>query len=356
MKKLCLLMALLLTFALLIPISAAEEEIPSLFAGDEAWYKDALSPLVIRDGVSYIPAELCAMFDYISVTIPRADNLLIHNTNTGEYISVLFSKQSAAVNGEIVNDIYVFRDSGMFYVDAELVSEAVGLTLEKYESPDGRISLRLSDDERIFTLDELIAAYLPEEEADDGDVITELDEEIPSYDGKLKRIYVICEMPESEYVQFPAQLNCELYGIGYTMFLNSDSTADDILTAYADGEYGIVTDSDDPATALDELNERISSYTRRNTHFTLSTGDEEKDSALRAAGYIPIEPDFSVNGASHPDTLLVDIINYIGKEGSCTLYLENCWNSEQMIILLSEIKSDLYRTANLSDASAGGTN
>lgn len=352
MKKICLLMVLVISFVLLTPISAAED-IPSLFAGDEAWYKDAVSPLVIRDGSCYIPAELCSMFDYISVTTPRDDNLLIHNTNTGEYISVLFSKRSAAVNGEIIRDITVFRDSGMFYVDAELIAEAVGLTLEKYESPEGNISLRLSDDERIFTLDELISAYLPDEEAAEDDVLTEIEEEeTPSYDGKLKRIYVLCESPESEYVQFPAQVNCELYGIEYTMFLRADNTTEDILTAYADGEYGIVADGEDIAGALDELNTEISAYTRRKTHFTLSTGDEEKDVELRAAGYIPIVPDFVVNGVSYPDAMLVDIINYIGAAGSCTLYLEDCWNSERMVILLSEINSELYSTANLSDAAA----
>lgn len=356
MKKLCLVMVLILFTTLLTPVSAAEEDIPSLFAGDEAWYKDAVSPLVIRDGVCCIPAELCSMFDYISVTTPRDDNLLICNTNTGEYVSVLFSKQSAAVNGKIVSGISVFRDSGMFYVDAELIAEAVGLTLEKYESPDGSISLRLSDEERIFTLDELISAYLPDEELEEDDVLTELEEEeIPLYDAKLKRIYVLCESSESDSVQFSAQESCEMYGVEYTLFLGSHNTTEDILSAYADGEYGIVADGEDVAalqTELDELNGDISVYTGRRTHFTLSTGDTEQDDALRAAGYIPIVPDFTVNGASYPDAMLPDIINYIGTAGSCTLYLEDCWNSERMVILLSEIKSERYRTANFSDAAA----
>lgn len=363
MKKLLLLMLAAVCALLLTPISAVEEDIPSLFAGDEEWYKDGISPLVVRDGVCCIPAELCSMFDYISVTAPSDDNLLIHNTNTDEYISVLFSSQSAAVNGKIVEGITVFRDSGMFYIEAELTAEAVGLTLEKYEYGDGRLSLRLSDENRIFTMEQLIASYFPQavDDPDDGgltDVLPEEEETV--YDSNLKRIYVLCETPESDSVMFPARENCEMYGIGYTWFLKTGDSADDIVNALADGEYGITadgwSDADDLAAKLDELDAKVSKYTRRRARFTLSTGDREADDVLRKAGYIPIEPDFVVNGASYPDALIVDIINYIGSTGSCTLYLEDCWNSERMVILLSEMEHVMYRTANLSDIVVSGEN
>lgn len=360
MKKLCLHIALICCLALFISsVSAAEQDIPTLFAGDEAWYKDEVSPLVIRDGVNFIPAELCSMFDYISVTTPTDNNLLIHNTNTGEYISVLFNRQSAAVNGTIVENTPVFRDSGMFYIDAQLAANAVGLELEIYESDNETVSLRLSDENRIFTIAELISAYLPEIDTSlDENELTDIadEEEVPSYAGKLKRIYVLCKSPV-EGAYFHAQENCELYGIGYTWFLDADNDSGDILSALADGEYGVTAESESSiAEALDQLNDSISEYTRRKTRLTLTTGDDEQDRMLSEAGYIPIVPDFVVNGASQPDTLLVDIINYIGVAGSCTLYLEDCWNSERMVILLSEINNELYRTANLSDVSLETSN
>lgn len=349
-----------------LSVPADEADIPTLFAGDEAWYKDAVSPLVIRDGVQFIPAELCSMFDHISVTTPHEDNLLIHNTDTGAYISILFSHQSAAVNGSIVENVPVFRDSGMFYVDAALVSEAVGLTPQTYESESGSITLRLSDENSIFTLDELISAYLPKKESSlEDSMLTDLpsEETYPSYDGKLKRIYVLCRTPENSSTPFPAQVNCELYGIHYTWFLDERNSTEDILTAYADGEYGVVLSPDTVLTEdtsagalLDSLNESMSVYTRRRTRFTLSSGNDEKDTELREAGYIPVKPDFVVNGSSAPDTMLADIINYIGTFGSCTLLLEDYWNSERMVILLSELGNDLYRTANLSDYSFEKTN
>lgn len=351
MKKLCFIIAIMLVMSFALPISAAVEDIPSLFAGDEEWYKDSVSPLVIRDDVCYIPVELCSMFDYISVTTPREDNLLIHNTNTGAYISVLFSDRSAAANSVIIEDVSVFRDSGMFYVDAELVAESVGLTLEKYVSDSGEITLRLSDNNSIFTMEELIESYFPDDDLENVDDSLDNVVEIPSYNGKLKRIYVVCKSPKSENTMFSAQKNCELYGIGYTWFLDQDNTVDDILTAYTDGEYGIAADNTDD---IDSLNDKISLYTRRKTHFTLTTGDEAEDKLLTEAGYIPIKPDFTVNGASSPDTMLVDILNYIGKAGSCILYLEDCWNSERMVILLDEIDNELYRTSNLSDTAVNG--
>ena len=107
-------------------------KVPTLFYNDDAWYKDSSSPLVERGGEYFVPAEIFKMFDSISVTTPTSDNLLIHNTETGEYISMLFSSQSAAVNGEIIRGVGLFRDSGAYYVNAETVGNAVGIKREYY--------------------------------------------------------------------------------------------------------------------------------------------------------------------------------------------------------------------------------
>ncbi|MBQ4354752.1 MAG: hypothetical protein IJC71_07640 [Clostridia bacterium] len=357
MKKISAFLALLLLLACLSPaaVLAAPDDIPSLFAQDEAWYKDAVFPLIVRDGIRYIPAQLCAMFDSVEVTLPRDGNLLVCNTETGSYISILFMQQTAVMNGEVIRDVPIFRDNEMYYADASLLAEACGLSLETYEHENGALSLRLYDNDRIFTMEELIASYLPQTEAEPEDtLLPELPEEseVPSYDGKLKRIFVLCKSPQGDDVPFPAQKNCELYGIGYTHFLDARSTAEDMIAASADGSYGLYApDTDNPVGALDLCNDSISVYTRRKSHFTLTTGDDAADAALREAGYIPIVPDFVVNGASRPDSLLVSIINYIGTAGSCTLLLEDCWNSERMAILLSELANSLYRTSNLSEYS-----
>ena len=60
----------------------ADSALPSLFWNDEGWYKDGIAPLIVRDGRHYVPADLFAMLESISVTAPRQDNLLLSNTAT----------------------------------------------------------------------------------------------------------------------------------------------------------------------------------------------------------------------------------------------------------------------------------
>ena|GEM_PF-1510326 len=351
------LLAVLMLLMLAQTAFADESDIPSLFAGDEAWYKDSVSPLVVREGVYFIPADLLSMMDGISVSFPDSNNILIHNTRDGRYISILFMQRSAAVNGKIAEKISLFRNGDTFYIDAHLAADALGLILETSVLGSGNTVLRISDESRIFTIDELIAVYLPKNEtAPEEDEITELPvtDEDSSYDGKLKRIYVLVKPPvNGENTEFPALDNCFLYGLRFTRFLDENAKVGDMLLSGAMGSYGILSESGSSAEALDSLNEKIKPYTRKNTRFTLSDGDPENDRLLRENGYIPILPDFTVTGSSNPDVLLTEIINYIGSTGSCTLLLEDCWNSERMAILLGELENSLYATANLSDYSFG---
>ena len=351
------LTAILMLLILSHTAFADESDIPSLFAGDEAWYKDSVSPLVVREGVYFIPADLLAMMDGISVSSTDGNNILIHSAENDRYLSILFMQRSAAVNGKIIDDIRVFRNGDTFYLDAGLAADALDLICETAVLENGSSVLRISDDSRIFTIDELIAVYLPKNEtAPDEDEITELPvtEEDLSYNGKMKRIYVLVKSPKNgDATEFPALRNCLLYGVRFTRFLDEDDSVDDMLLSGAMGCYGIVSNHGSSSGALDSLNEKIMSYTRKSTRFTLSDGNDENDRVLRENGYIPISPDFTVNGSSNPDVLLTEIINYIGSTGSCTLLLEDCWNSERMAILLSELANSLYSTANLSDHSFG---
>lgn len=355
------ILLLILTAAVLLslPVFSGEENIPSVFAQDEAWYKDAVYPLVVRDGIYFVPAELFSMIDGITVSIPREDNLLIHNTANDTYISVLFMKRSAAVNGEIIENISVLRNGDMYYIDAYPAAEALGLTTEVYTLDNGGIVLRIFDSNSVFSTQELVGMYTPKTEAvRDENPLPELpaESEDISYDGKLKKIYVLVKSPKyGEQTEFPALDNCRYYGIRFTHFLDSSATVPDMLSAGAMGLYGVVSWDENRLQSLNTLNTQFSDYTRRITCFTLSTGDASADEELRREGYIPIVPDFTVNGTSNPDTLLPTILQHIGTTGSCTLLLEDCWNSERMAILLSEMENSLYCTANLADYSFSET-
>ena len=74
--------AVLLALCILVS-SPAAAALPSLFTGDEAWYRDPLEPLVIRDGAYYVPADLFGALDGVTCTMPAEGNLLFENTETG---------------------------------------------------------------------------------------------------------------------------------------------------------------------------------------------------------------------------------------------------------------------------------
>ena len=125
-----LLLVLCICFSL-IPSAAAEEvKIPSIIVNEEEWYKDSVSPMIERGGVYYIPAEVFTMFGYITMTTPKEENLLLTNLETQKYISILFMEQAAAVNGTVVEGVGVFRDAGVYYIEAESTASSLGVSYE----------------------------------------------------------------------------------------------------------------------------------------------------------------------------------------------------------------------------------
>ncbi len=348
-KYIAVLLAVFMLATVPASTFAAGNDVPTLFHNDEEWYKDGLYPMTLRDGKYYIPAELFAMFDYISVTTPLADNILIHNTENGQYVSILFMERSAAVNGSIVRDVGVFRDDDMYYVDAEMVCDGIGMEYERYTSEDGQESLRLYDRDCTMLFEQMIRAYLPEE--DKLGSVTDDDQS-----NLTKRIFLICKPAGLYDNDYSAQIYLDIYGLDYTLFLNNADDTEAVLRASARGEYGVLPkttrriDGIDIAAELDGMNSKISVYTGIKTRLTLATGNDEEDGILREQGYIPIKPDFTVNGSSDAESLFTEIILRASRYGFCTVYLEDCWNSYKIAELISEIIDPNYITSNLNNA------
>lgn len=355
MKKLKMrlrLAAVLLLVALSLAsasVFAAVGDVPTLFHNDEEWYKDGLYPMSVREGDHYIPAELFSMFDYISVTTPFENNVLIHNTESDQYVSILFKDASAAVNGNIIRDIGVFRDGEMYYVPAELVCGAIGMKYEIYTAENGKQSLRLYDDDHNAAFETLINEYLPDESGGEDTTVNE-------QTGRTKRIFLLCKTAGMYPSEYSAQRHLDAYGLNYTVFLTSGIEWQDIVLGSAHGEYGVLpknqkrVDGIDMAEELDSLNLFIKGYTNKKSRLTLSTGNDEEDGILRNHGYIPIKPDFTVNGSSDAETLFSEIMLRATKNGSCVVYLEDCWNSARIAELISEIFDPSYITSNLINA------
>ena len=330
----------------------AAAPLPSLFYNDEAWYKDSFSPLLVREGKTYVPAELFGMFQSIRVTVPAGENLLIENTATGGYVSILFRDGTSAVNGEIGTDVGVFRDGSVYYVEAEPVCRAVGLTTEVYGGEDGAMSLRVTDGSERLTMDQLAAAYEPgalppEEGAFWPDV------PIEETTVGAKKLYIWCTSPE-EGTNFSVEREIERLGMNATVFLWDDAGPEEILAGQSFGAYGVATtDEGDTAGTLSAANQAFSRYTGRKTRWTITTGDGETDETLRAAGFCPLHPDFTVTDAVDPAAVIQQIEPLFSSRDSVTVFLTDCRNGETTVSLLRALL-DYY--PDWKDANLGGGN
>ncbi len=346
-KKILRTVAAVLLAGTLSGTSGYAAGVPSLFHNDEAWYKDGALPLVLRDDVYYVPADLFGMFENVRVETPgnSGNNLLIWNTRNKSYISILFEERRAAVNGTILEDIAIFRDSGILYVDAGLVAETLNIEAEIIEHENGGISMRLSDEHRILTTEELLKPYFPDE-----------DDEFAGFGEEeyldLKRIFVICREP-SEGAEKSALSELQKHDMGYTLFLEGDTSTDSLLSALAGGEYGILlpddTAPDDVVAALNGINASFGRITQYQTHLTMATGDYDADENLRTAGYCPVLPDFTVNAAVDPDVVFADMLEHLGNHDYCVLLLEDCPRIDRMIELMNLIDREKFITSNLGN-------
>ena len=327
--------------------AAGDGEYPSLIVNDEKWYKDAGYPLIERNGDKYVPAELFTMFDYITLTYPDDGNLLLENTLTQDYISVLFNSNAAAVNGEVVENIGVFRNSGVFYIKAESTADALGISYENYVIDDVS-GIRFFDENRIFTLSELLKSYTV---SDDGNTSSDTQNEADGEENSIKRIFVFCSTEENSDAFFAARDSLENYGIEYTYLVSENTSSDFILKLMAEGGYCLAMPNyseeeskaetaDTIAAYFDSLNSKLKVLTGKNIRYTMTTGDDELDSLLLERGYCAIKPDFDVNGASYPDGIIEEIKMIFTERDYVTLYLGDCWNSERISLLLSEMQNE----------------
>jgi len=350
-KKIGCFLAAAVLFLLSVTLTAAaetEEAVPSLFHNDEAWYKDGAAPLICREDVYYVPAELFDLFEEITVISPTDNNLLIYNTKDERYVSILFAEGRAAVNGTILEDIHVFRDGSVTYVDAVQVAETVGITAETIPHGEGRVSVRLSDGSELLSTEELMETYYPKEPEEDEFAGLE-EEEHP----ELKRIFVLCREPDPEADEDDRALDIlQKYNMGYTLFLDGDTSTESLLQALAGGEYGILIDSSeeegmDAVAALDAINERFGKITHYRTHFTMSTGTYRTDEQLIEAAYCPVVPDFVVTSSVDADTMFADMLQYLGENNYCFLLLEDCPQTGRMLYLMNMINREQFITSNL---------
>ncbi len=329
---------LCLCFLFLSVGTVSAYNIPSLFHNDEAWYKDSFAPLIKRAGKFFVPAELFGMFDYIEVTSPTDDNLLIYNSDTGAYVSVLFMERRAAVNGNIVTEIDIFRDEGTYYVDTEFICSVVGVNYETYTADNGEESLRLYDGDKIFSMETLAESFMSEENDFAGDS--------PNQNGREeKRLFFLCMADDDN--GYSAKKKLEEYRMKYTAFLREDASADNILSSLLGGEYGLYID-DYTGDVTDELNEKIKKLTGKNAHLLLDGRKDPID--ISADGFITVVPDIIVNGTTAAAGVFEKMLSVLEEKGECVVMLEDCWNSTRVVEYTFEYEEKDFVTSNIAYA------
>jgi len=328
-------------FAVMV-FASSSQQVPSLFHNDEAWYKDEMAPALYRNGAYYVPIDFVAMFDYISFTTHRdGENILLTNSETGDYLSVLCSHGSACANGTILENIGVFRENGYYYLEAEIIAAYLGVAVEySHKDTPKECSVRVYDEHRLMQFDELLALYedgIPAETEGPGDLFPVETEEEPTTVGeRTVRIFLLCCESEGDEIISSGQV-AEQLGFTYSLFLTPG--AEGIWELDMNSSVGLYAVSADEAESMNETLERL--YCRK-THTVLATGNDTEDRKLMKAGYYLLKPDFTVGNTTDADVVLGKIEEYAQTHDYITVFLGNVWQSETLLMKLAELDGVKY--------------
>jgi len=348
-KSITALLLCLLTICLCLPVIGYETpdgSRASLYHNDEAWYKDSMAPLLLKDEVYHIPTDILEMFPDISVqAYADNDNLLIHNTETGDYVSILFSTASAAVNGEIIENVDIFRQNGYHYVNAEWIAGICGLECMFQEDAYGNMLLRLTDGEQRRTFQELLASYTGDGQREESS--TETEESVTPEKENIKRIYLVCtDTPGSTYTA--ADMIAD-NGLICTEFLREGSGEVKILKNSLYGTGGVYA-GDCTVAAAERVNAAVERRLCRKLSMVLLPYAADT-SALTEAGYVPVVPDFTVDYQTDPDRIYREMLVFLETNDNVILRIDTDGCSQRMLVLLCELlhTNSGYETAALTD-------
>ncbi len=333
------LLAVLAAIAIGVGTFANNAVVPTLFHNDEAWYKDSVAPLLVKDGIYHVPADMLGMFSDITVSWHRGEeNLLLTHTD-GTYVSVLFSSKTAVVNGLIHENISVFRENGYTYLSGEWIAGIFSLVCEYTQSEDGHMILRMSDGSASRNMEELLAMYVPErtpEETQKTEEDSTEPEQVPEGDG-IKRVYIVTGDNYEKQGYIPAEDIVRSSGLVCTMFLHAGSTDEKLR------EYGFWKNSGICAGSAEEaeaVNARLEAMGCRRLELVMPAEETTDRDALRQAGYVILEPDFTVNQTTDPDLLYEELYAYMLENDTAVVRVGWDGCSQRMLALLCNLTAD----------------
>ncbi len=330
------LAAVLMTVVLLAgSMQSSGYTAPSLFHNDEAWYKDSVAPLLLRDERYYIPVDILSMFADLQVSYYDGEENILLSHKNGTYASILFEDRSAAVNGKLTAGIDLFRENGYTYVEAAWVCGLFSLTCTYETGEDGRTLLRITDGTAARTMEELLRLYREEyaveEDASDREEQMGDTEEAPA---GYKRVYIVTGDNRENPSFIPAEDIVENSGLVCTLFLHTRSREEKFWDYVFPGQAGLCVDS---LTEAEEINDWLESQFCRRVEYVLPAGEDTDRDALRQAGYVIIEPDFVVDYSTDPDLVFEKLCAFLENHEEAIVQVSGDGCSQRMIALLCNL-------------------
>ena len=143
--------------------------IPNLFRQDSVFSNQSRFPVVVRNGVEYVPLSMFILYSFVDVTYSGTDdNFFLLNTRNNRYISFNVAKGVASTyDGDLLKmEVPIFNRTR--YVPARTVAVVLGFSCESYDNKEkGIYAFRVSDGKSSLTLAQLIAPYIEEGEKND---------------------------------------------------------------------------------------------------------------------------------------------------------------------------------------------
>ena len=160
-RRISFIIALTLVLPLLFsgPVSAEEENIPTIFVNNEAWYKNSLLPLIAEDGDYLVPISVFSSFDHLEVEYEEVYKCYIIESENGAFVSVSAEKGRYLDQNDECGDIKTYLGKSEPYISVWKIAELLGLGIEHAVFYDKDV-LRLYYEEELQPLEILIDYYI----------------------------------------------------------------------------------------------------------------------------------------------------------------------------------------------------
>ena len=297
--------------------------IPNLFRQDKVYSNVQKFPLVVQNGVEYVPLSMFILYSNVEISYSKTgESFFLVNNKNNSYISFNVEEGIASThNGDLLKiPVAIFNKTR--YIPARTVAQVLGFICESYDDPQNGIYVfRISDGRSSKTLAQILQPYLAELDGPGTDTPTPppVQQEDP-LDNVAPRRVSICYANASYR---------DITGIlrtldGYRMKASFSLTNEEILAninlvrdIYVSGHSVLVTAKADGSTpeecganfvkGLEEANASLLKVLKLKTRMCTLPLDLPKEiseseafvNAVKKAGYVILKP--NVETGDGPD-------------------------------------------------------